>query len=433
MDMHRQTSCPSPRLVARVANLRRAPAVANRREGEATGATGPDKWQLLRALTECRAAFGLGDRSLLVLEALASFHPARQIDPRQPAIVFPSNAELILRARGMAPATLRRHLAALVTAGFIARRDSPNGKRYCRRGESGAGDQSFGFDLTPLALRADEILAGAALAARDKRAVQRCRAEITVSLRQIAQHVASALEQGLEPQLWQSFAARLGALSGRVSRSAALEALNDRRTRLAALLQEAEAAWGQALQSAQMSANDAQNEHHKQKAESEYSFEKVQEIVPQALVDGAEVPDDRNESGKTDEGRAETDRVEKQRSGPVAARTAQSPGLSLERLLRLCPDFAAYAVNGLSSWHEAARVAETVRSMLVIPATAWMRAIRGFGRDGATIVLGVILQRADAIRSPGAYLQALVAKAERGLFSLDQLLDGLMSPERSRP
>src|SRR5690606_5932906 len=105
------------------------------------------KWQLLRALTEARAAYNLSDRTICVLDALLSFHQARELDGSEPIIVFPSNAELSLRSRGMADATLRRHLAALVAAGLILRRDSPNGKRYCRRDERGRVEDVYGFDL----------------------------------------------------------------------------------------------------------------------------------------------------------------------------------------------------------------------------------------------------------------------------------------------
>ena len=62
-------------------------------------------------------------------------------------VVFPSNRQLSLRAHGMAPATLRRHLAVLVDAGLIVRRDSPNGKRYARKDGAGGLTKAFGFDI----------------------------------------------------------------------------------------------------------------------------------------------------------------------------------------------------------------------------------------------------------------------------------------------
>ena len=49
-----------------------------------------DKWQLMRALSEARAAFGLSDRTLVVLDALLSFHTPRELDGSQPIVVFSS-------------------------------------------------------------------------------------------------------------------------------------------------------------------------------------------------------------------------------------------------------------------------------------------------------------------------------------------------------
>ena len=57
----------------------------------------------------------------------------------------------------MSASTLRRQLAALVDAGLIVRRDSPNGKRYARKGRGGEIKLAFGFDLAPLVVRAEEF------------------------------------------------------------------------------------------------------------------------------------------------------------------------------------------------------------------------------------------------------------------------------------
>ena len=96
-----------------------------------------------------RPAIGVSERALAVLDALLSFHPETALSG-EGLIVFPSNQQLALRAHGMPPATLRRHLAALVDCGLIIRRDSPNGKRFARKGQGGAIEMAFGFDLSPL-------------------------------------------------------------------------------------------------------------------------------------------------------------------------------------------------------------------------------------------------------------------------------------------
>ena len=135
--------------LAMVANQASARDFADR---PGTSETVVHKWRLFRALTEAKAPLGVTDRALSVLHALLSFHqetaltlPAadRRADDEDGEgsagiVVFPSNRELSIRAHGMAPATLRRHLACLVDAGLIIRRDSPNGKRFARRGQGGA-------------------------------------------------------------------------------------------------------------------------------------------------------------------------------------------------------------------------------------------------------------------------------------------------------
>ena len=92
------------------------------------------KWRVFRNLTEAKDRLGLFDRALAVLSALLMFHPDTALRPGDDIVVFPSNRELSVRAHGPALTTLRRALAQLVAAGLVIRRDSPNGKRYARKG-----------------------------------------------------------------------------------------------------------------------------------------------------------------------------------------------------------------------------------------------------------------------------------------------------------
>ena len=82
-----------------------------------------DKWKVIRALGEARARFALSDRTIAVLEALVSVLPGKELDISRDLIVFPSNNELSARTNGMAPATLRRHLAALVEGSWRITRE----------------------------------------------------------------------------------------------------------------------------------------------------------------------------------------------------------------------------------------------------------------------------------------------------------------------
>jgi replication initiation protein RepC len=200
------------------------------------------KWRLFRALTEAKAPLGVADRALSVLHALLSFHQETALtlseaaagegetdSPAPGIVVFPSNRELSIRAHGMAPATLRRHLASLVEAGLIIRRDSPNGKRFARRGQGGEIAEAFGFDLTPLIARAAEIENLAEEVRAENRAIALLREKITIVRRDIVKMIETGMEEGVRFESvsidgqkicdWEGLYGRYQVLAGRYARS----------------------------------------------------------------------------------------------------------------------------------------------------------------------------------------------------------------------
>ena len=168
-----------------------------------------EKWQVYRNLCEGKSIVGIGDRALAVLNALLSFYPDSELSEENGLIVFPSNAQLSLRAHGMPDATLRRHLAALVDCGLIIRRDSPNGKRYARKGRGGDIEEAFGFSLAPLLARAYEFEAAAERVRADNRALRLMRERITLHRRDIHKLIEAAVEEDVPGDwggLWRRFA-----------------------------------------------------------------------------------------------------------------------------------------------------------------------------------------------------------------------------------
>ena len=149
-----------------------------------------DKWHALRTLTAAREAYGLSDRDLAVLQALLSFHPKAELSGG--CVVHPSNRTICERLMGMPSSTMRRHLAALVEAGVVIRRDSPNGKRYVKR--LGDARMAYGFDLSPLAHRLPEFEAAAdRIRARDAR-LAALRETVMLMRRDLAALAAYGLE-----------------------------------------------------------------------------------------------------------------------------------------------------------------------------------------------------------------------------------------------
>ena len=154
------------------------------------------KWHVFRAISSSKARIGVSERALAVLDALLSFHPETTLSG-EGLFVFPSNQQLALCGRGIAEATLRQHLAALVNCGLTIRHDSPNGKRFASTGQDGTIEMAFGFDLSPLVARAEQFEAWAEDVLAEERALRRVRERITFCRRDIAKMIATRAEEGV--------------------------------------------------------------------------------------------------------------------------------------------------------------------------------------------------------------------------------------------
>lgn len=377
--------------------MRRQEAIAAGRSGNNPGQA--DKWELLRSLADARGHYGLSDRALTVLDALMSFHPERILDGRAPIIVFPSNHELSVRSRGMSGATLRRHIAALVGAGLLLRRDSPNGKRYCRRDGEGRTEQAFGFDLAPLALAANDIHTVAEQVRAEAKAIRVLRSEITLHLRDLAKTLEAAQDAQM-PGSWGDYALHLESLSGRLSRAVNKTGLINRRDALVRLRAEVENAYFTIIEPQEVSACDAENERHIQNSNIDHPIETEQ------MQNGP--------AASTVSGSAENRRA-----------TGKGEHLALTTLLSACPTIRDYSRDGITSWKEARGTAELVRSMLGITPSAWRDALETLGETVAITVIAAMLERAEQIRSPGGYLRDLTRKAQKGQFSIHPMLKAL--------
>ncbi|MCU0732926.1 MAG: replication initiation protein RepC [Hyphomonas sp.] len=380
------------------------------------------KWRILRALTLAKGRLGLSDRALTVLDALLTFHPETALTPGSGLTVFPSNRELALRARGPALKTLQRALAQLMEAGLVIRRDSPNGKRYARRGQGGEIAQAFGFDLTPLIARAAEIEAIAAEVEAELRQIALLRERITLHRRDIAKTIAMALEAGA-PGDWQGFMARHQALSGRLKRTEPVADLEPLAADLHALHVDVAKCLEGFLKTQNMTCNDRQDGSDIQNSKSETSeFE----------------PYFQGRWGQGSEQASEAGRSPSSQGGEGSASSPKPQAYPLGLVLDACPDVTDWAKSGsIGGWPEFVSTAGTVRSALGISPSAYEDARTVMGEIPAAIVVAAILQKGESVRSPGSYLRGLTEKARAGEFSLGPMLMALLrtkvrSGERKR-
>lgn len=368
------------------------------------------KWKIFHAICTARPRLGVSERALSVLNALLTFHPETALTGEDDLIVFPSNHQLTRRAHGMPASTLRRHLAVLVDAGLIVRRDSPNGKRYARKDNAGEIELAFGFDLSPLVVRSEEFESLAADIEAEARALKLVRERITLCRRDIAKMIATGIEEavptrrgGQGPADWQVVHAAFRAIVDQIPRTATRQELEPIADELSQLADDVLNLLEAHIKSKNPSGNESHSERHIQNSNPEALIE-LEPSLREGRAAGAE-------------------------SKPQPSRAGEG-AYPLGMVLSACPDIVDYAKGGISSWRDFLATAAVVRSMLGISPSAWEEAQKVMGEVPAAIVVACILQRGAAINSAGGYLRGLTRKAEVGEFSLGPILMAQINSRR---
>ncbi|MBW9064810.1 replication initiation protein RepC [Rhizobium herbae] len=362
-----------------------------------------DKWKVFRDACEARAILGIQDRALAVLDALLTFYPDNELSHERGLVVFPSNAQLSVRAHGITGTTLRRHLAALVEAGLIIRKDSPNGKRYARRGRSGELEQAFGFSLAPMLARAEELAAMAQHVAAERKNLRIAKEALSVCRRDIRKLIAAAMNEGASGN-WGTIEEHFHALLARIPRSPTTSQLVDLLQEMEALRESIINALEMQIKSEKIDTDDVRFDRHIQNSYT----------------------DSINELERRSENALDARPIENLRPKSAAIRT-----FPLIMVLQACPDIADYAPGGtITDWRDLMSAAVVVRSMLGVTPSAFEDACHVMGAENAAVAMACILERAGHITSAGGYLRDLTAKARRGEFSLGPMLMALMRAQR---
>lgn len=350
------------------------------------------KWQVFNDIRVARELLGATDRSLAILNALLTFHPETALTGEAELVVWPSNEQLMARANGMPATTLRRHIAVLVDCGLIVRRDSPNGKRFARKGRGGEIEQAYGFDLSPIVARAEELKGQAEAVTAEKKAFRVAKERLTLLRRDIVKMVDVGIEErvpgnwGRVQQTYQQIIGRLPRTASRQLVEAICLDLQDLCTQIRDVLESfAKAQNPDANES--HSGRHIQNSNPDPLIESEHGFSKSHEAA--AIV-------------------AETDNV----------RSLPKRELPLGIVLDACPNLRDLAQGGeIRHWRDLLAAVELARPSLGISPSAWREARDVMGEQHAAITLAAIYQRAEQINNAGGYLRSLTDRAKEDKFS----------------
>ncbi len=404
--------------------------------GEIDDDASVNKWEIFRALAAGRRHFGVSDRALAILNALLTFYPKAELCGDDNLIVFPSNQQLSMRAHGMAEPTIRRHVASLVEAGLLIRRDSANGKRFARRGQTGEVDEAFGFSLAPLLARAEEILMIAADVEAERLALQRQRERLTICRRDVVKLIETALDEGA-PGDWEAVYAQYRAIMAALPRNKTLNDIETALGELDFLRENILNVLETQFKAQKTSANPDHTERHKQNSNPDSKSE----LEPRLEEKRGEISGpNEDQEGVVPDGDVNLAKTEllagnlQEREIPIERTPAPPERKSLDNLtglkpfplgmvLNACPQIIDYGPGGeIVSWRDMMAAAVVVRSMLGVSPSAYEEACGVLGPENAATVIACILERAGHINSAGGYIRDLTRRAERGEFSLGPML-----------
>lgn len=308
----------------------------------------PDRFTLVKVLTQAASRIGLGPSVVATVDALLSCLPPK----RNHDVVYASNATLVMRRNGISDRTLRRHLSELISAGLLMRIDSPNGKRYAKRDTVMGTALRFGLNLSPLFAAYDKLVALAQEQADTMARVGYLRAKIRALLNTLEGTVCSdvvadmrrALRRQLAVDQLESCLARLEAISPQTEE-------NPVETKLDA---------------SDMSASNGQIVRHQQNS--------VKENIDKARQSN------NNEHN-----------------------------LSLNELTTACPEATSFLTAPLSTSIDVINHAKTLAPMIGIDRSCYEAAESRLGEVGTALTIWVLLERQDRISRIGAYFRAITS------------------------
>jgi replication initiation protein RepC len=382
--------------------------------------------QLLAAFKAAAPRLGLSPRMVHAIDWLFKFTQPQDWGRGGRPIVWPS-ASLQQEALGLSPTRTKAINRALIEAGLITMKDSPNGKRYGKRDGQKRIVEAYGFDLSPIAERHAEFVRLAAEAKAERDELRRLRRRATIARNGITQILETAAEYGFEGQEWLTLRRESRDLTLALRKIERPEEMDlgvislerrqvSARERLEELLAQVAA---EASESVNPDPLGAENGPH------QYTY-KPSLYPEQDTVIASE------ESSRTKSGASEPPPTPVRREPPERGRVLK---LAPDELVRLAPRLKPYLRRPDPTWPELVDAASFLRSDLDVSKSLWGEACLAMGRERAAIAIAIVSTKDPAHfrTTAGGYFHGMVAKAKAGELNLDRTIWGMHRANDPRP
>ncbi|MGP9789533.1 plasmid replication protein RepC [Roseinatronobacter sp. NSM] len=329
----------------------------------------PERHIIMNTLRTAAPLLGLKAPVIATLDAMLSCLPPK----RSHNTVFASNATLAFRRNGISDRTIRRHVAILQEAGLLARCDSPNKKRFTKRDTHEGKALMFGFDLSLLFDRFQEIAAIAAKAMQQREQLDYLRMKLRAAANE-------ALRTSPDNTHAQDILRNLRRNLTLAQVESLLHSLTES-TRSDILPQDQVLA-----DTPKTSGNDGQNVRHHHKAIKEH-IDKIPNALP--------APISTTESART---------------------------LSVTEVMATCTEAAQFALNKIRTFHDLIAHSRTMAPMLGIDSGNYAQAERHLGAVPTAITVMALMQMQTRIGKVGAYFRAITHGNKSGDFDPMRLI-----------
>jgi replication initiation protein RepC len=411
-------------------SLLRADRAAEGFDGLPEGVGAPG--QLLAAFKAAASRLGLSPRLVHSVDWLFRFTQPQDWGRGGRPIVWPS-ASLQQEALGLSESRVKALNRALIEAGVVTMKDSPNGKRYGLRDRAGRITEAYGFDLSPIAARYPEFVRLAEEARAERAEMGRLRRRATIARKGITQILETAAEYGLDGEDWASLARETRVLANALKKverpeemALGVESLERRqrsaRERLENLLSQAMDDAPGAVDSAPLGPENGPHQ-------DTYNPTLNPQTDTVIANEGCSAP-----AGET----VPTQAAPEPPPAPPAAPARPQRGegtvlkLSTEELVRLAPRLRPYLTVPTPTWPAVVDAADWLRGELGVSKSLWGEACLAMGREEAAIAVAIVSAKPSGHfrSSPGGYFHGMVAKAKAGELNLARTIWGLRSRDR---
>ena len=337
--------------------------------------------QLLAAFKAAAPRLGLSPRLVHAIDWLFRFTVAQDWGRGGRPIVWPS-ASVQQEALGLSESRVKMLNRAMIEAGLITMKDSPNGKRYGKRDARGNIVEAYGFDLSPIAARHAEFLRLAAEAKAERIEMGRLRRRATIARNGITQILETAAEYGFAGEEWPTLRRETRNLSQALRKverpeemTPGVESLERRQRsaceRLELLLSKLES---EAQESVIPSPLGPENGPHQYTYKSDLNPKQDTVIA-------------RKQGGSECNTAIEPPASSMSREPPETGRLLK---LAPDELVRLAPKLKSYLRNPDPAWSDVVEAAAFLRADLDVSKSLWGEACLAMGREKAAIAIAIV-------------------------------------------